>query len=134
MYHTAELIRLEEGPHGTFGILKISKRIFCATLEPRDMLNKKNISNIPAPQQYICQLRDSRFGLTFEVMNVPNRTGILFHAGNYVGDTEGCILLGQYVGKLRGERAIHNSGSTFLRFMERMKYVEEFLLTIDYKL
>lgn len=129
-----ELIRLEEGPEGTFGVLKIDKRLSCMTLEPKDALNKQNISCIPAPQQYMCKKLMSRFGETFKVVDVLGRTGILFHAGNFLGDTEGCILLGQYIDKLRGERGIFNSGNTFKRFMEKMTDVGEFLLTIDYKL
>lgn len=129
-----ELIRLEEGPEGTFGVLKIDKSIFCTTLEPKDMLNKQNESCIPAPQQYLCKKLMSRFGETFKIMDVPGRTSVLFHAGNFVGDTAGCVLLGQYIDKLRGERGIFNSGNTFKRFMEKMTGIDEFFLTIDYKL
>jgi len=129
-----EIIRLEEGPEGTFGILKINKKLFCMTLEPRDILNKQNVSSIPGPQQYLCKKRMSRFGETFEIMDVPDRTGILFHAGNFLGATAGCVLLGQYVAKLRGERGVFNSGNTMKAFMEIMKDIDEFLLTIDYKL
>lgn len=127
-----EVIRLEEGPEGAFGVMKISKTVFCSTLEPQDLLNKSFASNIPAPQQYLCKRRNSRWGETFEVIGVPDRTDILFHPGNLLVDTDGCIILGQYVGKLRGERAVRNSGTTFRRFMETMKGVDEFLLTITY--
>jgi hypothetical protein len=54
------------------------------------------------------------------VLNVPGRTLILFHAGNRVGNTEGCILLGETIGKLSGNRAVLNSGVTFKRFMEAL--------------
>lgn len=131
---TIDLIRLEEGPAGTFGVLKIDKEIFCMTLEPKDMLNKKNISCIPAPQQYLCERRLSRFGETFEVMDVPDRTGILFHSGNFIDSTAGCILLGQYIDKLKGDRGVFNSGNTFKRFMEKFAGVDTLLLTIGYKL
>ena len=128
----AELIRLEEGPEGTFGVLKLDKCMFCATLELRDELNKPNCSSIPGPQQYLCKRRMTRHGETFEVMDVPGRTGILFHSGNFLGNTDGCILLGQYTGKLRGERAVLNSGKTMERFIDNMQGVDEFLLTIVY--
>lgn len=131
---TVELIRLEEGPEGTFGVLKVNKRIFCMTLEPKDMLNEQNISCIPAPQQYTCQKRMTKYGETFEAMNVPGRAGILFHSGNFLGDTLGCILLGQYTSKLRDERGVFNSGNTMKAFMEKMKDIDSFLLTINYKL
>lgn len=108
-----ELVRLESGPEGTFGILRIDKQIFCATLEPTTNDNQQSISCIPA-QPYICgPVESPKFGATFEVKNVPGRSHILFHAGNVVGHTEGCILVGQSVGMLRGKRAVVNSGATF---------------------
>lgn len=112
-----EIIRLEETTEGTFGVLKIDKRVFCVTLEPEDKLNKSNESSIPA-QQYMCQRATSpSHGETFRVKDVPERYGILFHKGNTETDTAGCILLGQYTDKLRGNRAIKNSGDTFKAFM-----------------
>lgn len=126
-----ELIRLEERNHyGTFGVLKINKEVFCVTLEPPDRLNRKNMSSIPA-QQYRCyKIISPRFGETFQVMNVPDRKNILFHAGNRVGDTAGCIILAQHYGKLLGDRAVLNSGKTFHAFMGIMQDESIFHLTI----
>ena len=131
MYPVVELIRLEENEkYGTFGILRIQKQVFCVTLEPADLLNAPNRSSIPA-QQYFCKRHISqRFGETFQVLNVPGRTNVLFHAGNVIGDTAGCILLAEHFGKLRGDRAVLNSGKTFRSFMERMKDHNSFHLTI----
>lgn len=112
-----ELIRLEETEHGTMGVLRIDKEVFCCTLEPPDRENEVSRSSIPA-QQYLCKPVESpTHGGTFEVTNVPGRTHILFHAGNVVDHTEGCILLGQYFGKLKGNRAVLNSGNTFKQFL-----------------
>jgi len=125
-----ELIRLEESEQGTFGVLRINKQVFCVTLEPHDMENEPFESSIPA-QQYICEKAKSvRHGHTFEVMNVPGRTDVLFHPGNRMSNTQGCILLGQYFGKLRNERAIRNSGYTFERFKKLMEDEERFHLTV----
>jgi len=125
-----ELIRLEEGEEGTFGILKIDKQVFCMTLEPQDRENKPNVSSIPA-QQYLCKRWDSpKHGHAWIVDNVPDRVGILFHAGNVADDTEGCILLGESIDKLRGTRAVKNSGNTFRRFMTETLGQEVLHLTI----
>lgn len=130
------LTRLEEGPEGTFGVLKLDDEVFCWTLEPRDMLNAANISSIPGPQQYVCErFYSQRFKLqTFIIANVPERTKVLFHPLNIVEETEGCIGLGETIGKLRGMKAILNSGKTFKRFMKQMVGIERFRLTIDYHL
>ena len=131
MIPVAELIRLEEDYRaGTFGVFRIQKEVFCVTLEPPDMENTRNISSIPA-QQYVCERQVSlRFGETFQVMNVPGRNSVLFHAGNRVEDTEGCIILAQHYGKLKGDRAVLNSGQTFHVFMAIMEGHSRFHLTI----
>ena len=129
--HTVRLIRLEEDHlYGTFGALIIDSKLFCWTLEPPDELNQQSISSIPA-QQYRCKRCSSdRYPDTFQVMNVPGRTKILFHKGNFDEHTEGCILLARKYGVLRGGRAIMNSGDTFNQFMEIMQGIDEFSLTI----
>lgn len=125
-----ELIRLEESNQGTLGVLKINKEVFCVTLEPADWMNAKDISSIPTGQ-YICNLYHShKFGLTWEVVDVPDRELILFHPGNRTVDTKGCILLAQYWGKLQGHRAVLNSGKTFKKFMAIMDPFSHFHLTI----
>ncbi len=126
-----ELIRVEEHEeYGTFGVLKINKEAFCVTLEPPDLENKRSVSSIPA-QQYICKRYSSAwYPNTFEITGVPDRSKVLIHPGNRAKDTEGCLLLAQYFGKLRGDRAVLNSGMTFEAFMKRMKDDLRFHLTI----
>lgn len=125
-----ELLRLEESPQGTIGLIKIDKEVFCFSLEPPDRLNEKSRSSIPA-KQYTCHPFESqKFGKTFEVTDVPGRSAILFHAGNTVNHTEGCILVGESVGKLKGDRAVLNSGTTFKRFAEAIGVGQPFSLTV----
>lgn len=112
-----EIIRLESSQDGTFGMLRIDKQLFCATLEPRENDNQQNISCIPAQPYQVHPVESPRFGGTFEVQDVPGRSHILFHAGNFAESTEGCILIGEHVGKLKDQRAIVNSGATFKRFL-----------------
>ena len=127
-----ELIRLENHHnYGTFGTLKIDKETFCVTLEPPDFLNQRNISCIPAGQYLCSKVNSPKFGLTYEVRHVPGRSHILFHAGNWVKNTEGCILLAESYGKIHGNRAILNSGKTFKNFLETMIDEHTFHLTIS---
>lgn len=125
-----ELLRREESKQGTVGILSINKEIFGFTLEPPDQENKSDISSIPTGQ-YVCKPYTSkRWGTTWEVTDVTNRTYILFHPGNLVSHTAGCILLGDKIKKLKGDRVALNSGATFKEFLELMEGEEEFHLTI----
>ena len=131
MKPTIELIRLEtKRKAGTFGILKIVKQVFCVTLEPPDRDNAVGISAIPAGQYDCARIRSPTWGETFQVLDVPGRTGILFHPGNTVSDTSGCILLAEHFGKLRSARAVLNSGRTFKAFMGIFVDVGMFNLTI----
>jgi len=126
-----ELIRLENHPKfGTFGVLKIDKRVFCCTLELPWRMNEMGKSCIPVGQYVAKRHNSPKFGDTFWLRNVPGRTHILIHSGNRVRDTAGCILLGQYFGKLKGDPAVLNSGRTFSSFMLLSTGMHEVGLTI----
>jgi hypothetical protein len=118
MYSILELIRLEEdSQYGTFGVLKINKQVFCVTLELQDLENRSNKSSIPAQQYWMERIESSKFGKTFEIIDVPDRSHILFHSGNIVSETKGCIILAQHYGLIKHRRGVLCSGSTFKRFM-----------------
>ena len=121
-----EIIRLEEDKqYGTFGMLLINKKVFCATLELPYNDNKRNVSCIPYGF-YTCEKTHSaKFGTVFEIMDVPNIDNILFHAGNTINDIEGCIIVAQYHGKLKDDRAVLNSGKTYKSFMNTLKDANE---------
>lgn len=127
---TVRLLRVEESSQGTFGVLIICSQVFCVTLEPVDWLNERNVSSIPAQQYHCVKIHSPQYGETFEIVDVPSRNHILFHPGNLLTHTKGCVILAQYFGKLYGDRAILNSGATFKNFMQIMKDIRKFNLTI----
>jgi len=82
----------------------------CKSLELPYLENHKNISCIP-PGEYDCdRIHHRSFGICYLINNVPERSGILIHIGNYAAmriiferaiergvravDTLGCILVG----------------------------------------
>lgn len=131
MVPSIELIRLEnKHASGNFGVLRINKEVYCVTLEPPSMQNKSFVSAIPAGQYKCVKVDSPKYGKTYEVKNVPDRSHILFHAGNTSKDTAGCIILAQHYGKLMGNRAILNSGETFHKFLTILYPHQEFILTI----
>lgn len=80
---------------GTFGVLVNQEVPFALTMEQPWKDNQENISSIPAGR-YLCRRVDSpHFGNTFEITEVPERTHVLFHKGNTLADTRGCILVGE---------------------------------------
>ena len=115
---------------GVFGVMKMDNHPFCVTLEPPDNGNERQISCIPSGQ-YVChKFNSSKYGRTWEICNVPNRSAILFHSGNVVTHTKGCILLAQHYGKLKGDLAVLNSGDTFKQFLRLTETCSELQLTI----
>ncbi len=131
MADRVELIRLEKGPEGTFGVLRLDGRVFCVTLEPPDNGNAREISCIPAGNYICCRVESPHFGRTYEVRDVPGRSHILFHRGNMVDDTKGCVLLGSGFGRLHGDRAILDSGRAFSRFLEQCGECDGFEFTVQ---
>jgi len=131
MIERAEMIRLESGDDGTFGVMRINGKVMWVTLEPPQRGNARDISCIPAGE-YVCRKIESpAFGETFEIEGVPGRSHILFHAGNVSGDTRGCVLLGQSFGALRGARGVLRSRAAVREFMDRCSGVESFPLSVD---
>jgi len=68
---------------------------------------------------------------TFEVTNVPNHSGILFHIGNYNRDSDGCLLIGEMLSKNDSFWMILDSRVAFTAFMNMQANVDEFILTVN---
>ncbi len=118
---------------GTFGALSIQNgklAIFNGyTVERPWILNHPYTSCIPEGG-YICKPVDSpKFGKTYEVTDVPNRTHILIHAGNVASDFQGCIGIGDTLGCLNSKWAVTNSRTTLKAFLTHFDR-KEFLLVI----
>ncbi len=131
------LLRLPTSADGdsssTLGVLYVPGARPFSTLELPWKNNLRGISCIPQGL-YPCRrvadrktLGGSFIADTFEVTGVPNRSGVLFHVGNYPKDTMGCILVGSY----------HNGGllcdskKGFAEFMDTLARVSEFELSIQ---
>lgn len=126
------LVRVTEHNNATMGVLCIDGSPEVVTLEDAWRDNEKQISCIPVGRYKLKLHRSPRFGLTYIVQDVPERSQILIHAGNTHKDTHGCILVGLQFGKSGSESAILASRSAFLKFMELMGNTPEAeLIVID---
>lgn len=127
----ATLLRFAYHPEATLGKLTIDGEIFY-TAERPFRGNKKNVSCIPC-NTYTCKKYLSpKFGNTFMISNVPNRTYILFHAGNFPEkDSEGCVLIGEKI--MKGRAAVANSKKAMKKFLDILSEEEEFEITIKDK-
>lgn len=128
------LKRVDLRPWGTYGVLIGPKGPFIVTLERPWADNQQRVSSIPKGK-YRCQRTISpKFGETFEVMGVPNRSKILFHVGNTIDDSLGCILTGTTfdpVGGTDGKLGVTGSKIAFLEFMDLQRDQPSFWLTIE---
>ena len=105
---------------------------FCVTLE-------HSYDNQPKlqPGTYSCvrgvhTLHNGIPFTTFEITGVAGHTGILFHAGNFNRDSEGCVLIGRDVSTdpNTGEEMVTGSKLEFAQFMERLDGIDTFQLTV----
>mgnify|MGYP001610832386 CR=1 FL=1 len=109
---------------GTFGVLLEDNVPFSLTAELPWLANLPKKSCIPCGT-YICKRAHSpKFGDTFEITKVPNRSNILFHKGNVPKkDSKGCILIGERFEMIGTNVAVVASGEGFKEFLDRLSKV-----------
>lgn len=132
---SAVLVRSKSSKHETLGTLFAvngGATFTCKTLELPDLGNAKMISCIPKGT-YTCKKFYwlKKLGWYYEVKNVPGRTAIYIHQGNYYTDYLGCIGLGSGLADLNtdGEIDITNTVATVKAFFGFMQG-KDFTLTI----
>ena len=131
------LIRLNQSStEPTLGILKVNDAFCSVTLERPWLNNQPDISCIPLGTYPLLRVRDriTSGGMnilsTYEVQ-IPSRAGVLFHVGNYVRDTHGCILCGLGFSFPQVEPMITNSTLAFSRFIEMTNNADSATLTVS---
>lgn len=115
----------------TVGSFSIGK-FCCKVLEQPWKNNESNISCI-AKGTYQClwsYMNDMK-EYHYQLQNVPGRSGIFIHEGNYFGDSAGCILLGNSFGDANndGQVDVLNSKVTLSTF-EQLLNKQPFTLEI----
>lgn len=127
----AYMVRNEVTDDYVAGVLLLDGDTF-ATLEPPWRLNVRNVSCIPAGDyrcEFLPRSASGKYREVYHLPAVPDRGGILIHAGNLVKHTRGCILIGTRKGWLAGKRAVLNSRTALQRLRE-ITEKGEFDLTI----
>lgn len=86
------LLRRSYAPDGTNGTITYRGKHICHTIELPDKANAKRVSCIPEGRYKLTRYHSKRFPNTIGVSQVPNRSGILFHAANdALTELQGCI-------------------------------------------
>ena len=130
---TATLTRYETSPNGTFGKVRTDNGFECYSAERDWHEGKKDISCIGAGE-FKCQVVESpHFGKVYAVLEVPGRSDILLHPGNWpMRQSHGCILLGRAVGLVLGTEGLMSSRDALDGFMAHLDN-EPFTLTIKWE-
>ncbi len=131
------LMRTRTGPQGTFGVLT-AENFECCSLELPWKGNQNSISCVPEGTYFSEFIHSTHYGPCYWVHDVPGRSEILIHSGNFAGDTEqgyethsaGCILVGERFGKFDNQDAVLLSRKTLRKFTDRIMQRENFNLEI----
>lgn len=88
------IVRTSENATSTTGELYVDGRFVAQTLELPWRNNQSYLSAIPAGR-YAAHLRyDKTDGWRLQLNDVPGRSGVQLHIGNYPSQIEGCVLVG----------------------------------------
>ena len=130
------LIRIQSDDSQTLGHLRLfngTSPIFgCVTLELPNKQNRNQVSRIPQGHYHVKSHTSPSQGLCYSLLDVPSRSNILIHKGNYYTDILGCILVGTAFSDINndGRMDITSSGATLNNMLSIVK--EFWLWIIDY--
>jgi hypothetical protein len=124
----ASLRRIQKTDSGTFGVLSICA-FQCYSGECPWRENAQGLSCIPTGVYQAVWAPSPRLKRdTYRLVNVPERSGVLIHSANYMGDRTmglkcqllGCIALGEKRGVMDGQAALLLSFPAVRRFERYM--------------
>ena len=124
------LLRVGESARGTFGVLRLGTIPFAVTLEPPWKDNAVGVSAIPPGTYHCVRMQSPHFGETFEITGVPGRSHVLFHKGNKLEDTEGCVLVAEEFGGTPEMPIVAGSLRGYTEFMALLDGQSDCELTI----
>lgn len=86
----------------------------CDTLELTWKENQQNISCIPEGEYEVKKRFSRKFKSHFHITDVPGRSYILIHPGNFHTDIRGCVLVGKGLRDINadGHKDVLNSQAT----------------------
>ncbi len=136
-----KVIRFETSDQGTKSIVVVDGLLFCRCMELPWYDNQRSISCIPVGEYDTQAIIRTSGAQAYLVKDVPGRSRILIHPGNYAGDTakgfkthsHGCLLFGKCFAIYKGQKMVSLSRTTVRRFMNFMEY-KPFKLTIEEKI
>lgn len=87
-------------------------------------------SSIPEGEYTVSPRYNEKFGHHLIVNDVPGRSWILFHSGNFPDQTQGCILVGMRFGDIDGDGIPDNLSSRAAMSLLAQLVTEDCTLTV----
>ena len=96
-------------------------------IERGDRNNEQNVSNVPTGTYPLVWENSPKFGMVWELKDVPNRSECKIHAANMWDEINGCIAPGTYLGELNADGYYDtlSSGDALKRFHLALADVQE---------
>ena len=96
-------------------------------IERGDRNNERNVSNVPTGTYPLVWENSPKFGMVWELKDVPNRSECKIHAANMWDEINGCIAPGTYLGELNADGYYDtlSSGDALKRFHLALADVQE---------
>lgn len=128
-----KLIRIKQGRESTLSEIYINNQLICFGLENAVRKTKiKGITAIPTGR-YLLRFNvygamNARYKKRFpgihqgmiEITGIPNFSYVYFHIGNNIGDTAGCILLGNKMALVDGDYEVYQSKKAYLLVYQQL--------------
>lgn len=97
---------LKDATTGQAQVIMPSQRYTFCTLELPWKDNQRRVSCIPEGKYQVIPHHSPKFGSCFWLQDVPNRSEILIHPGNFTSQILGCILPGTAHAHLNSDKTI----------------------------
>ena len=96
-------------------------------IERGDRNNEQNVSNVPTGTYPLVWENSPKFGMVWELKDVPNRSECKIHAANMWNQINGCIAPGTYLGEINedGYYDTLSSGDALKRFHLALEDMQE---------
>tara|TARA_R110001632_G_scaffold3448_2_gene15425 strand:+ start:73 stop:507 length:435 start_codon:yes stop_codon:yes gene_type:complete len=96
-------------------------------IERGDRNNERNVSNVPTGTYPLVWENSPKFGMVWELKDVPNRSECKIHSANMWDEINGCIAPGTYLGELNADGYYDTlaSGDALKRFHLALADVQE---------
>lgn len=97
-----------------------NKLFTCKTLELPWNDNKKNESCIPLGNYKVSPRQSAKYNKHYHIQDVPGRSLVLIHIGNFYTQTKGCILVGRGIADINGDsyKDVTNSKETMQKLLK----------------